>query len=459
MTRLLRFTCLLSLLSFLVFPSYLFADECAIDSGILDRGERKAFLICGNNITSDYKLAGLLESNIKVEYEQYLEMCNIDKDIPGIYLILKAEDNAKASTMSIVDNNTGKPLCENLNIEITDRIIIPEASFENLTTPDMPYKILNIKADNPGNFSFVRESEIKFPEGKWPAVSLLSNEDIDEIPQSQRLEIQQQLDARSSQENPASAQPLNKPVCNDSSIRALVKIRGQQQSPVKIIVEKIKLSGGEEKEGIAYAKLPPPPWAGSMKDEDAKYLDIDGIRTRYFDKGEGDALLLVHGGQAGGAGNAQSWEQNFYYLSKYFHVYALDRLGQGYTDNPKKEEDYDRHYEQVVEHVLGFIKAMGIKKVHLIGHSQGGWPVTRIAIDHPEMVKSLVNIDGAPAPVDPLRRSMPFFIYTLGFLNPPEGPTIESTRRGFELESYSLNNITDEKVARRFKLYNFAQDD
>jgi 2-hydroxy-6-oxo-6-(2'-carboxyphenyl)-hexa-2,4-dienoate hydrolase len=186
-----------------------------------------------------------------------------------------------------------------------------------------------------------------------------------------------------------------------------------------------------------------------MKDEDAKYVDVNGIRTRYFEKGKGDALLLIHGGQAGDTSRgAQNWQQNFDYLSKYFHVYAIDRLGQGYTDNPKTNKDYEEYYTQVVDHVYGFMQAVGIKKVHLAGQSQGGWPITRIALDHPEMVKSLVCMDCGMVPPGPSNFTLPFFMYIMFYVDPPEGPTPESIRRGMELWSYSMNNITDEKAKK-----------
>jgi 2-hydroxy-6-oxo-6-(2'-carboxyphenyl)-hexa-2,4-dienoate hydrolase len=241
-------------------------------------------------------------------------------------------------------------------------------------------------------------------------------------------------------------------VCKKSSIQALVKIQGQQRYPAKIIISKVKLKGEREKEGVVYVMLPPPVWASTMRDEDAKYIDVNGIRTRYFEKGKGDALLLVHEGQAGSTGNAQTWEQNFDYLAQYFHVYAVDRLGQGYTDNPKTDKEYEEYYKRVVDHVYGFIKSIDIEKVHLIGHSQGGWPVTRLALDHPEMVKSLVIVDSGMAPSDPQDWKMTFYMYISFYVDPPEGPNPESIRRGIELWSYALNNITDEKVQRLYKL-------
>jgi 2-hydroxy-6-oxo-6-(2'-carboxyphenyl)-hexa-2,4-dienoate hydrolase len=425
------------LLVLMFFSSHLFAGLCTIDSTLLDRGERKAFIICGAGIPSHYSIEGLSEANITIEYEQYLKMCAIGVQDPGIYLVLSAQDAAMTASISILNADTKETVCNGLTITVPDRVHIPECLLKEPSDPTSPFKILEIKTSGTQDVSNACTEGLNFPSGKWPTLSLLSMGEIEAIPFASRSGYN--LD-----------QPL---ICKKSFIQALVKVQGQQRYLAKIIISKVRLKGGVEKEGVAYVKLPPPVWASAMRDKDRKYIDVNGIRTRYFEKGKGDALLLVHGGQAGdGSNNAQSWEQNYDYLSRYFHVYALDRLGQGYTDNPKTEKDYEEHYQQVVDHVYGFIEAVGIKKVHLIGHSQGGWPVTRIALDHPEMVKSLVNVDGGPSPPDPLARFAPFTMYMIYYLHPPEGPSLESIRRGVELWSYSMNNITDEKLERTHTL-------
>jgi hypothetical protein len=145
----------------------------------------------------------------------------------------------------------------------------------------------------------------------------------------------------------------------------------------------------------AEVRPPEPAWLSDMDEADARFVSVNGIRTRYFDKGAGEVLLLVHGRQPSSMdGTAWDWQQNFAALAKHFHVYALDRIGQGYTDNPADLDDYKDYYPLVVRHVLGFMEAVGIRRAHLVGHSQGSWPVTRIAIDHPARVASLTLVDG-----------------------------------------------------------------
>lgn len=419
-----------------VFSSHLFAAECTIDSNTLDRGETKAFIICGKNIPRNYILKGFSEANITIAYEQYLERCAIGNEAPGIYLILRAEDDATTASVRITHADTEESLREPINVTVSDRIHIQKATLEDLPDTHLPFKLLTIKGDTSHDLSQACSEELSFPKGTWPSLSLVTREEIGMLPSAA-----------------GSDSPFDEtPVCSRSSIQALVNVQGQQRYPAKVILSKVRLKEGKGKEGVAYVTLPRPAWTSAMKDEDAKYVDVGGIRTRYFEKGKGDALLFVHEGQAGATGNAQTWEQNFDYLARSFHVFALDRLGQGYTDNPKTDKEYDEYYERVVDHVWGFIKAMGIKTVHLVGHSQGGWPVMRVALDHPEMVKSLVVLNSGMAPSGPEDWKMAFYMYISFYVDPPVGPTPESIRRGMEFWSYARNNITTEKVERDYRL-------
>ena len=74
-----------------------------------------------------------------------------------------------------------------------------------------------------------------------------------------------------------------------------------------------------------------------------QFIDVNGIRTRYFEKGVGPTVVLFHGGHFGShdaADCAEDWSLNFDGLAERFHVYAVDKIGQGFTDNPQRDEDY-----------------------------------------------------------------------------------------------------------------------
>lgn len=150
-----------------------------------------------------------------------------------------------------------------------------------------------------------------------------------------------------------------------------------------------------------------------------EYCDVAGVRTRYFEAGSGPPLILIHGGQFGMDDDAENWAPIFGGLARQHHVYAFDKLGQGETDDPRSDKDWTM--AGVIDHAWGFIETMGLREFHLAGHSRGGLPAARIAIDHPDCVKSLVIFNSNTlAPDDP---STPedYYIKLLAE-NPPQSP-------------------------------------
>src|SRR5262245_51780502 len=91
-----------------------------------------------------------------------------------------------------------------------------------------------------------------------------------------------------------------------------------------------------------------------------KYIDVVGIKTRYFEKGSGSLVVLFHGGHFGShdaADCAENWSLKFDELSERFHVFAVDKIGQGFTDNPERDEDYTT--AAFVRHAYGFLRNVG----------------------------------------------------------------------------------------------------
>jgi 2-hydroxy-6-oxonona-2,4-dienedioate hydrolase len=170
-----------------------------------------------------------------------------------------------------------------------------------------------------------------------------------------------------------------------------------------------------------------------------KYVAVDGIRTRYFEKGDGPILVLFHGGHFGShdaADSAEDWSLNFDGLTKWFHVIAVDKIGQGHTDNPKNDGEYT--IATVVRHAYGFLKALGLRNVHPIGHSRGAYLAARLSLEHPELFKSCILIDtNTLAPGISKNETV--------MANPPQ-PRLsrESQRWILQRYSFSFEHITDE---------------
>jgi 2-hydroxy-6-oxo-6-(2'-carboxyphenyl)-hexa-2,4-dienoate hydrolase len=172
------------------------------------------------------------------------------------------------------------------------------------------------------------------------------------------------------------------------------------------------------------------------------FIDVEGIRTRYFQAGSGPALVLIHGGQFGHYYNACHWSLNFDDLASDFRVYAVDRLGQGYTDNPKTAADYTM--TRAIGHVEGFLRAAAIDSAVLLGHSRGALVAARIACDHPARVKALVIVSSNSVAAD--HPSTPTDFYAKLDDNAPAEPDAAFVRREPEANSYSGAHISADFV-------------
>jgi pimeloyl-ACP methyl ester carboxylesterase len=136
----------------------------------------------------------------------------------------------------------------------------------------------------------------------------------------------------------------------------------------------------------------------SLCGHQAQFIDVDGIRTRYYDVGEGTPMLLCHGGAISATSSANTWTLNIAGLSKHFRVLAPDRLGCGMTDNPPTPDDYTMH--ATMAHMNAFLRTMDLDEVHIVGQSTGGYVATQLVLDNPDISKTLVMVDSASTAPD-----------------------------------------------------------
>jgi 2-hydroxy-6-oxonona-2,4-dienedioate hydrolase len=124
-----------------------------------------------------------------------------------------------------------------------------------------------------------------------------------------------------------------------------------------------------------------------------RFVDVQGVRTRYLEAGTGAPMLLIHGGNFGRYCLADDWGPVIGPLAETYRVLAIDKIGCGFTDNPPKDAEYV--IGSVVQHGVDFLAALGIEHAHLMGHSRGGYAATRIALERPELALSLVIVDSS----------------------------------------------------------------
>jgi len=126
----------------------------------------------------------------------------------------------------------------------------------------------------------------------------------------------------------------------------------------------------------------------------SKFVDVNGVQARYYEAGSGEPMVMIHGGCTAGSSTANVFSRNLPELSKHFHVFAVDRLASGMSGNPLKDDDYT--YQGDVEFIYGFIQALQLRSVHLVGHSAGGAIALYLAIEHPEVAKTLTILAMGP---------------------------------------------------------------
>ena len=114
---------------------------------------------------------------------------------------------------------------------------------------------------------------------------------------------------------------------------------------------------------------------------------VYGVRTHYVAMGAGEPLIMIHGGGPG-AGGRSGWANTAPAMAKRFRVFAIDLIGSGETDKPLVEYSM----QTLVEHVAGFIDALNLRQVNIMGNSQGAYVAIKYALDNPGRVKKAALI-------------------------------------------------------------------
>ncbi len=76
------------------------------------------------------------------------------------------------------------------------------------------------------------------------------------------------------------------------------------------------------------------PIADSLDRTKLHFVDVDGVMVRYYEDGEGEPLVLFSGGEIGTLDGLDRWSLNLPGLARNFHVFCVDKIGQGHTGNP-----------------------------------------------------------------------------------------------------------------------------
>lgn len=196
--------------------------------------------------------------------------------------------------------------------------------------------------------------------------------------------------------------------------------------------------------GMAQGQSPDP--NASVGGQKAQFITINGARTRFYEAGSGgDVVLLIHGARPGGTSSANTWTPIIAGLAARYRVLAPDRQGHGMSENPSGI--YTATGEQ--EHIYAFLKAKNVTRLHVIGQSTGAWHAARLALEKPEMVRSLIIVDSATLspPVGNLAERRAKIGLGQGAGAQRAGSIEDGFRHNMEALSYNKQHVTEEFVA------------
>jgi len=118
------------------------------------------------------------------------------------------------------------------------------------------------------------------------------------------------------------------------------------------------------------------------------YLDLDGVRTWYDERGEGEPLLLLHGGLT----DSRDFTGNLDALAGHFRVFMPERRGHGHTPDHPGPITVD----VMAADTIAFVeKVIGARPVRMVGYSAGAAVALVAAVRRPDLVERLVLISGA----------------------------------------------------------------
>lgn len=135
-----------------------------------------------------------------------------------------------------------------------------------------------------------------------------------------------------------------------------------------------------------------------MKEEihfSSGYSEVNGLHMYYEVYGEGNPLVLIHGG---GSTIQSCFEKMIPLLAQSRKVIAMELQAHGRTN----DRNADSSFEQDADDVATLLENLNVTKADIFGFSNGGTTALQLAIRHPEKVRklvlgsTLVSRDGVP---------------------------------------------------------------
>ncbi len=117
------------------------------------------------------------------------------------------------------------------------------------------------------------------------------------------------------------------------------------------------------------------------------YKEIAGIKMYYEIHGEGQALVLIHGG---GSTIDSTWGRILPLLAANFMIIAVELQAHGRTSDRDQPERFERDADDVAE----LLNLLAIPRASVFGFSNGATTALQMAIRHPALTDKLILASG-----------------------------------------------------------------
>ncbi len=122
-----------------------------------------------------------------------------------------------------------------------------------------------------------------------------------------------------------------------------------------------------------------------------KQMSVNGVNLTYVEQGQGVPLLFVHGSNA----DHRLWEPQRETFAKNYRFIAFDQRYFGTAPWPDNGAKFSQ--ATFIDDLRAFIQGLNAGPVHLVGWSLSGGTLLPLAVQNPELVKSIFVYEPAIA--------------------------------------------------------------
>ncbi len=175
------------------------------------------------------------------------------------------------------------------------------------------------------------------------------------------------------------------------------------------------------------------------------FADLGNISLNFEEYGEGETVLLLP--ELGGS--TRTWRHVVAPLSRHFHLLLPDIRGTGLSEKPCGPYTMT----EIAQDILSFTRSRNREKVHLVGCAMGSIVSLEIALQAPEVVRSLVLCSVSPE--IPLRTKL----YAGQRAHDVRTGGMRAVSRTSSVNSFPEGTAIPHEVARREYEANFLAND